>query len=307
MGKKHGINDAIKETLFDVITQLDINNAFLHGDLNEEVYMSLPLGYKPPPSIPNPIYKLQKSLYGLKQANRQWFTKLTTFLTELGFKQSYADTPLLTYKKDADFLALVHYVDDILLAGNNNTLINHLKDQLDSKFSIRYALELLHTASILDVKPSHILIDPNIKLNDTDGELLPDASLYRILVGKLLYLTITIPYLSYAAHCLSQFSHSPRTPHFDALIKPVLIMCDNKSSIALASNPVQHARTKHIEIDCRFVRDKMIILPTFIPSNHQAADVLTKGPRAPFHSCLSKFGMCDSYTLPTAGGVMDIL
>ncbi|GJT04725.1 RmlC-like cupins superfamily protein [Tanacetum coccineum] len=188
---------------------------------------------------------LHKSLYGLKQANRQWFTKLTTFLTELGFTQSYVDTSLLTYKKNADFLALVIYVDDILLAGNNTTLINHFKQQLDSKFSIKdlgnlnyylgieflrnktgitmtqrkYALELLHTAGILDVKPSHIPIDLNIKLNDIDGDLLPDASLYRTLVGKLFYLIITRPDLSYAAHCLSQFSHSPRTPHFDALIK----------------------------------------------------------------------------------------
>ncbi|GJY12933.1 uncharacterized mitochondrial protein-like protein [Tanacetum coccineum] len=386
------------------IAQLNINNAFLHGDLHEEVYMTLPQGYKPPTSIPNPVCKLQKSLYGLKQANRQWFTKLTTFLTELGFTQSYADTSLLTYKKDADFLALVIYVDDILLARNNTTLINHFKQQLDSKFNIKdlenlnyylgieflrnkngititqrkYALELLHTAGILNVKPSHIPIYPNIKLNDTDGDPLLDASLYRTLVGKLLYLTITRPDLSYAANCLSQFSHSSRTPHFDALIKVlsdwancpitrrsitgfciflgpcliswqskkqlvvsrssteaeyralaycaceitwlqsllmdlqvpitkhVLIMCDNQSSIALASSPVQHARTKHIEIECHFVRHKVkagIILPTFIPSNHQAADVLTKGlSRTPFHSCLSKFGMCDPYTLPTCRG-----
>ncbi|GKC37574.1 uncharacterized mitochondrial protein-like protein [Tanacetum coccineum] len=237
---------------------------------------------------------------------------------------------------------------------------------------------LLFTAGVLDLKPSHIPIDPNIKLNDTNREPLPNASLYRTLVGKLLYLTITRPDLSYATHCLSQFSHSPRTPHFDSLIKvlryikfcpdqglyfpthssfqlkaycdsdrancpitrrsitgfcvflgpcliswqskkqsvvsrssteaeyraladctceitwlqsllkdlqititkPILILCDNHSSIALASNPVQHARTKHIEIDCHFVRDKIkneVICPTFVPSNQQAADVLTQG------------------------------
>ncbi|GJX41513.1 RmlC-like cupins superfamily protein [Tanacetum coccineum] len=203
------------ETFPPVVKMLDINNAFLHGDLHEEVYMTLPQGYKPPTSIPTPVY---------------------------------ADTSLLTYKKNADFLALVIYIDYILLAGNNTTLINHIKQQLDSKFNIKdlgnlnyylgiefqrnktgitmtqrkYALELLHTAGILDVKPSHIPIDPNIKLNDIDGDPLPDASLYRTLVGKLLYLTITRPDLSYVAHCLSQFSHSPRTPHFDALIKVLI-------------------------------------------------------------------------------------
>ncbi|GJZ64223.1 retrovirus-related pol polyprotein from transposon RE1 [Tanacetum coccineum] len=354
------------------IAQLDINNAFLHGDLHEEVYMTLPQGYKPLTNIPHPVCKLQKSLYGLKQANRQWFTKLTTFLTTLGFQQSYADTSLLTYSKGNDFLVLVIYVDDILLAGNSS--IEFLRNKQGVTMSQRkYALELIHSAGVLDLKPSNIPIDPNIKLNDTDGEPLPDAFLYRALVGKLLYLTITRPDLSYAAHYLSQFSHSPRTPYFDALIKvlryiklcpgqglhfpihsslqlkaycdsdwancsltrrsitgfciflgscliswqskkqyvvsrssteaeyraladctceitwlqsllkdlhvpitkPVLIMCDNQSSIALASNPVQHARTKHIEIDCHFVRDKIkagIICPTFIPTQHQAAD-----------------------------------
>ncbi|GJY74958.1 ribonuclease H-like domain-containing protein, partial [Tanacetum coccineum] len=75
------------------IEQLDINNAFLHVDLHEEVYMTVPQGYnKTLP--PNTICKLTKSLYGLKKENRQWFEKLTTFLIQLAFKQSYVDTSL---------------------------------------------------------------------------------------------------------------------------------------------------------------------------------------------------------------------
>ncbi|GKA34677.1 cysteine-rich receptor-like protein kinase 8 [Tanacetum coccineum] len=81
------------------------------------------------------------------------------------------------------------------------------------------------------------------------------------------------------------------------------IYCDNASAIALASNPIQYARTKHIEIDCHFVRDNIrqgLILPTFIPTQHQLADVLTKGlSKAPHYHCLSQFGICDPYTLPT--------
>ncbi|GJS20350.1 retrovirus-related pol polyprotein from transposon TNT 1-94 [Tanacetum coccineum] len=182
------------------IAQLDINNALLHGDLHEEVYMTLPQEYKPTSTIENPVRKLQKSLYGLKQANMQWVTKLTAFLTHLGFNLSYADTSLLIYKKDKDFLGLVIYVDDILLVGNNDHLITHFKQQLDQQFSIK---DLGNINYYLDLKPSHIPIDPNIKLNDTDGDPLPDAYFYRTLVCKLLYLTITRPDLSYAAYCLS--------------------------------------------------------------------------------------------------------
>ncbi|GJX33299.1 retrovirus-related pol polyprotein from transposon RE1, partial [Tanacetum coccineum] len=315
------------------IAQLNINNAFLHGDLHEEVYMTLPQGYKPPTSIPNPVCKLQKSLYGLKQANRQWFTKLTTFLTELGFKQSYTDTSLLTYKKDTDFLALVIYVDDILLAGNNTTLINHFKQQLDLKFSIKdFGKSKLLPRNRIP-KEQNWYYNDSKKFNHS-----PRTPHFDALIKVLRYIKLcpgqglhfpTHSSLQLKAYCDSDWANCPTTrssteAEYRALAdctceitwlqsllldlqvpitKPVLIMCDNQSSIALASNPKQHARTKHVEIDCHFVRDKIkagIILPTFIPSNHQAADVLTKGlSRAPFHSCLSKFGMCDPYTLPT--------
>ena len=105
------------------VQQLDVNNAFLHGDLEEEVYMTVPKGYSQP-LPPNTVCRLKKSLYGLKQANRQWFTKFTTFILSIGFLQSHADSSLFTYHKGSDTLVLLLYVDDILLGGNNSTLIS---------------------------------------------------------------------------------------------------------------------------------------------------------------------------------------
>nr|GEX76749.1 retrovirus-related Pol polyprotein from transposon TNT 1-94 [Tanacetum cinerariifolium] len=100
-----------------IIEQLNVNNAFLHGDLHEEVYMQVPQGYSQT-LPPNTVYKLKKSIYGLKQANRQWFERLTTFLKTLGFKQSYVDTSLFTLQTATTSLGLLVYVDDILIAIN---------------------------------------------------------------------------------------------------------------------------------------------------------------------------------------------
>ncbi|XP_071740182.1 uncharacterized protein [Rutidosis leptorrhynchoides] len=115
--------------------QLDINNAFLYGDLSEEVYMSLPEGYYS--DIGSKVCKLTKSLYGLKQAPRQWNEKLSSFLSDYGFIQSINDYSLYTYSKDGIFLILLVYVDDIILAGNNVLQITKVKDFLKSKFKIK--------------------------------------------------------------------------------------------------------------------------------------------------------------------------
>ncbi|XP_075473941.1 uncharacterized protein LOC142504998 [Primulina tabacum] len=227
------------------LIQLDVNNAFLHGDLVEEVYMALHPGYhRQKEDLPvDAVCKLHKSLYGLKQASRQWFSKFLSTLLTIGFRQSHADSSLFTRSRGDIFLALLVYVDDIVIATNNEKEALDLKIFLDSHFKLKdlgslkyflgievarssrgisicqrhYALQLLTEAGLLGCKPRTTPLDANLKLNNEDGDLLDDPSVYRKLMGKLLYLTITRPDLAYSVNKLSQFVSKPRHSHLQAV------------------------------------------------------------------------------------------
>ena len=98
-----------------VVFQLHVNNAFLHGDLHEEVYMKMPN------DIPNPcnkVCKLAKSLYGLKQTSRQWFAKLADFLQQQGYIQPKNDYSLFRKSSGIHLTIVAVYVDDILVIGS---------------------------------------------------------------------------------------------------------------------------------------------------------------------------------------------
>ncbi|GJY10247.1 ribonuclease H-like domain-containing protein [Tanacetum coccineum] len=222
------------------LSQLDINNAFLYGDLSETVYMDLPEGYFSPDD--KRVCRLKKSLYGLKQAPRQWNAKLTHTLIDNGFKQSKSDYSLFTKSKNGNFTALLVYVDDIIITGNNSTEIENFKKFLKTKFEIKdlgklkyflgievleteqglclsqrkYSLDLLSDFGLLACKPSATPLEQNLSITNepTDiDKVLDNITEYQKLIGKLIYLTHTRPDISYFVHCLSQFMHKPLRSH----------------------------------------------------------------------------------------------
>jgi hypothetical protein len=115
--------------------QLDVKNAFLHGELQEDLYMLIP------PSIktikPNQVCKLQKSLYGLKQASRKWYERLTSTCLAQEYLQAASDHSLFVKKTSSSFTILLVYVDDIILAGNSISEFDHIKSVLDSLLKIK--------------------------------------------------------------------------------------------------------------------------------------------------------------------------
>ncbi|XP_058732740.1 uncharacterized mitochondrial protein AtMg00810-like [Vicia villosa] len=207
--------------------------------------MTLPPGL--PASNSSQVCKLHKSLYDLKQASRQWYSKLSSFLISIGYIHSQADHSLYIKVSKSEFTALLVYVDDIMLAGSCLTEITHVKQFLHNKFKIKdlgklryflgfeiarsangiflnqrkYTLELLEDSGLLASKPSPILIDPSSKLSAHDGQPMEDPSVYRRLIGRLVYLTNSRPDISFAVQHLSQYVSKPLLPHYHAAIRVI--------------------------------------------------------------------------------------
>ncbi|GAU40443.1 hypothetical protein TSUD_397620, partial [Trifolium subterraneum] len=355
--------------------QLDVNTAFLHGDLNEEVYM------KPPPGLvldhPDLVCKLQRSLYGLKQARGTDIIEINHIKSLLDAKFSIKDLGHLKY-----FLGF-----EVARSHNGISLCQR-----------KYVLDLLQDAGLLAAKPCSTPMEPRLQLHKNSGTSISDPTAYRRLIGRFLYLTHTRPEISYPVSKLSQFLDSPTDAHmlaglhilrflknnpgqglffsssssltlkgfsdsdwgacpdtrrsttgfcfflgssliswkskkqsvvsrssseaeYRALAQatcegqwllyllqdlciphdsPIILYCDNKSAMHIASNPVFHERTKHIEIDCHVVRDKVqanVIHLLPVSSQEQIADIFTKSLHpGPFQTLQSKLGTIDIHS-----------
>lgn len=118
------------------IRQLDVNNAFLNGDLKEEVYIRQPQGFVDTQHL-DFVYPLYKSLYGLKRAPRAWFEKFTTHLLSLVFQASSADPSLFVWHYEHNFIILLLYVDDIIIMKNNLSMIYTLIKRLATRFALK--------------------------------------------------------------------------------------------------------------------------------------------------------------------------
>ena len=118
------------------LRQLDVQNAFLHGVLEEEVYMRQPPGYENKQKTYH-VCKLDKALYGLKQAPRAWYSRLSMQLKRLGFTASKADTSLFIYSKANTVMFVLIYVDDIIVASSSQSATNALLSDLSSQFALK--------------------------------------------------------------------------------------------------------------------------------------------------------------------------
>ena len=191
------------------IYQLDIQNAFLNGVLDKEVYMKQPSGFVDS-ALPSHVCRLHKSLYGLKQAPRAWYTRLNDFLLSIGFHASKVDTSLFIFFVGAAICYLLVYVDDILLTGNNSFLLQRLIQLLSSEFKLRdlgsvhyflgiqvqftsvglmlrhhkYTHDILTRAGMLSCKPVDTPISTS-KATILPDPLFSDATRFRQIVGAL--------------------------------------------------------------------------------------------------------------------------
>jgi hypothetical protein len=230
------------------LRQLDVQNAFLHGVLEEEVYMQQPPGYEDSTKL-NYVCKLDKALYGLKQAPRAWYSRLSNKLLSLGFQASKADTSLFFYNKGSVTIFVLVYVDDIIVASSTHKATEALLSDLNKEFALKdlgdlnyflgievnkvrdgiiltqdkYASDLLKKVDMSDCKPISTPLSTSEKLSIHEGSPLgeKDITQYRSIVGALQYLTLTRPDIAFSVNKVCQFLHAPTTLHW-AAVKRIL-------------------------------------------------------------------------------------
>ena len=224
--------------------QFDVKNAFLHGEIEEEVYMHAPPGFSDE-FAPGEGCRLKKALYGLKQSPRAWFGKFTSAMKKFGYEQNHSNHTLFLKKGGGQITCLIIYVDNMVIIGNNEREIKELKKKLFMEFEMKdlgnlkyflgievlrskkgifinqkkYVLDLLAEVGMLDCKPAETPIVANHRLQTTPGGEPADKEKYQKLVGKLIYLSHTRPDIAYAVGVVSRFMHLPQTPHMEAVMR----------------------------------------------------------------------------------------
>ena len=381
--------------------QMDVKTAFLNGVLQEEVFVEQPKGFEDP-HFPNHVYKLKKALYGLKQAPRAWYDRLSTHLLSKGYTRGIVDKTLFVKRNNGEFTIAQVYVDDIVFGSTSDDEVKTFTQVMSNEFEMslmcelthflglqvdqkhdglffsqsKYAKDLVKKFGLEDCKIAKSPMSTSVSLQHDPSEKCVDQTLYRSMIGSLLYLTASRPDISYSVGVCARFQSDPKESHLKAvkrIIKYVLgtidygifytkdtnisivafcdadwggnkderkstsggcfyvgnnlvswhskkqtcislstaeaeyiaagscctqllwmknmlkdygfpqtsfnLYCDNTSAIQIAKNPVQHTKTKHIDLRYHFIRDlveKNTLDLSYIPTERQLADIFTK-------------------------------
>ncbi|KAI3524445.1 hypothetical protein L1887_03100 [Cichorium endivia] len=266
--------------------------------------MRLPRGHDS--SSSSLVCRLRKSLYGLRQASRQWYAKLSSALRSKGYTHSSNDYSLFLKRMPSSIVIVAIYVDDILVTGNNEDEILNLKSFLDEQFKIK-DLGLIHFFLGIEFnKISDGMVFQALHLNnksdfkmeafcDSDRAACPLTR--RSVSGFFITLggspisckskkQVTVSLSSAEAEYRSMRRVTTELAWLTRLftdfqldnITPIQLKYDNLAAIYIATNPVFHERTKHIEIDCHNHREKVqdgLIRLSHVDTLDQQVDLLT--------------------------------
>jgi len=223
------------------VFQLDVKSAFLNGVLQEEIYVEQPDGFVIQ-GAEDKVYLLQKALYGLKQAPRAWYSRIDEHLLNLGFVKSLSEATLYVKLKDNDVLIVSLYVDDLLVTGNNELLVEEFKQEMMNVFEMtdlglmtyflgmevkqsqnevficqkKYAKEILKKFQMEECKATSTPMNQKEKLSKNDGADKVDEGYFRSMIGCLMYLTTTRPDILFVVSLLSHFMHGASELHLRA-------------------------------------------------------------------------------------------
>lgn len=221
------------------VFQLDVKSAFLHGELKEEVFVQQTEGFIKK-GEEEKVYKLKKALYGLKQAPRAWYSRIEAYFMQEKFERCPSEHTPFTKTKECKFIIVSLYVDDLIFTGNDRGMCDEFKNSMMLEFEMsdlgkmkhflgvevkqcgrgiiiyqkRYAGEVLARFGMDNSNSVKNPIMLGTKLHkDEDGDRV-DETLYKQLVGSLMYLTVTRPDLMYNVCLISRFMASPRMSHW---------------------------------------------------------------------------------------------
>lgn len=232
------------------LEQLDVKTAFLHGDLEETIYMSQPEGFIKEEDK-NKVCLLKKTLYGLRQSPRQWYLRFHQYIEKVGFVRSKFDS-CVYIRRNQNYTYLLLYVDDILIASKDRVQIQKIKEKLSVEFEMKdlgaakrilgmdinrnrtlkklylsqktFLEKVLERFFIHTSKPVTTPLAQHFKLSSTQSPTTDEERLemskvpYANAVGSLMYCMVcSRPDLAYAISMVSRFMSDPGTDHWTAL------------------------------------------------------------------------------------------
>ncbi|KAM7520343.1 hypothetical protein LguiB_019305 [Lonicera macranthoides] len=221
------------------IFQLDVKSAFLHGDLEEQVFIDQPPGYIKL-GDEHKVYRLKKALYGLKQAPRAWYSRIDAYFSKEGFQKCPYEHTLFTKIGDGGQILIVClYVDDLIFTGNSRAMFENFKQSMMLEFEMsdlgkmhfflgievqqsvdgifisqkKYIREILNRFQMKDCNSVGTPTEMGLKLvKDPEGKRV-DSTIYKQIVGSLMYLTTTRPDIMHAVSLISRYMESPKEMH----------------------------------------------------------------------------------------------